>query len=403
MLLRGLSMGSRFILIIGLTKLLAPSELGEYGLLFATLMLSVSILGGEFHSYSMREVNARPSSERAFVVKNQMLAQSILLIALFPLVLLVFLFDFISSQYIFWFAGLLILELINQEVQYFLVSIHKQIVSSLILFFRFGPWVYIVLPLMYLNPEMNNIHTVLCAWTIGSGLAVIVGGIAVWRSVPVWGRILVDRDWITRGLKTGAYFLLAALSFRGLFTLDRYALEILGSPEELGVYVFYVGVVVGIINLLEPAVFSFMYPRMIQAYHQKQKKTYLKLFRELSISTVIMSFSLSALLWFSMPFLIHWIDKPIYAEHYDSLAVLIGVGVVYALGMIPHYWLYAVRKDRWIIGAQVSSIFFYLIFVWFYQGGAPVMTVALGMLVAFSLMALIKTTAYMMFRRNAFP
>lgn len=400
--LRGASMGSRFILIIALAKLLEPSELGEYGLLLVSITFCVLMLGAEFHSYTMREINTEPPERWSFIVQHHALTQGVLFVTLFPVALLIFLFDVLSLEYIYWFSVLLFLELLNQEIHWLLIGMQKQILSSLVMFIRVGLWVYIVLPIMYLNPEFNNIQSVLIAWSIGGVSAILLGGVFVWKSVPAWKLYKVDKAWIKKGLKVGVYFLLAALSLKGLFTFDRFAIELLGTPDELGVYVFYIGLVMGAINFLEPAVFSFLYPKMIQSYHQRNKEHYVKLFNELAISTCMLSLTLVGMTVFLMPYVIQWIDKPIYTEYYDALYVLVAMGVTYAIGMIPHYGLYSMRSDHWIIGAQLSSIIVYLSIIAFYKADTSIMTVAIALLGAFTWMAIVKLVGYKITKQNSF-
>ena len=60
MVLRSLSLGSRFILLFVLARLLKPSDVGIYGLMTATIAFSVLVLGGDYYTYSQRELMAGP-------------------------------------------------------------------------------------------------------------------------------------------------------------------------------------------------------------------------------------------------------------------------------------------------------------------------------------------------------
>ena len=104
------------------------------------------------------------------------------------------------------------------------------------------------------------------AWLIGSALAIIVGGLAIKQLLPVWNKVPTDYNWLKKGFKVGGLFLLSTICFKALFTFDRYAVEALSSIDTLGVYVFYIVIVMGLYNFLEPAIFSFLYPRMLQSY-----------------------------------------------------------------------------------------------------------------------------------------
>ena len=185
-------------------------------------------------------------------------------------------------------------------------------------------------------------------------------------------------------------FLIATICFKGLLTFDRYAIEALSSIEILGVYVFYIGVVMGAYNLLEPAIFSFLYPRMLQNYQMNRMIEYLKVFRELTLSTIVGCILLVPVIWFVVPIIIDWIDKPIYTNNSDGLALLILAGLAHTLGMIPHYALYAMKGDRWIVIAHISSIMIFFISLELITLENSIQTVALALLLAFSWIASVK-------------
>jgi O-antigen/teichoic acid export membrane protein len=400
--LRGLSMVSRFVLMIEIAKLLQPAEVGLFGLITAIIAFSVLIIGMEFHSHTMREINKTDSKKWSYIIQHHIIAQSILFCIFYPLALFIFKFSVLPIEYLFWFSEILFLEILNQEIHWFLIGMQKQIVSSIVMFIRTGLWVFIVIPFMNLNVDLNNITSLLFAWSVGSGLAVLVGGIFIWKIVPVWKAYRIDWHWIKNGGKVGLYFLLAALTTKGLFTIDRYSVEQLGSSSDVGVYVFYFSIVMGAFNFLEPAVFSFIYPKMIASYHKKNIKEYLSLFKELSISTFAVGLIIVSSIWFSMPYILEWVGKPVYGENYAVLGVLILLGFVYVLGMIPHYGLYAMGKDKWIIIAQVTSVIIYFSVIVLYKTSNAIMTVSLGLLFAFVWMATVKYLGYKISMKDSY-
>lgn len=390
------------MLVIMLAKFLPPAELGEYGLITVSITFCVLFLGGEFHTYTMREVNTTSPERWSFIIQHQAIAQSILLIILFPLILLLFLFDILSTTYIYWFSILLFLELLNQELHWLLIAMQKQILSSVVMFVRLGLWVFVVLPVMHFNADLNNIQSVLFAWSIGSALAALLGGVLVKKTIPIWKVYGVNKAWIIKGLKIGGSFLLASLALKGLFTFDRFSLELIGTKDELGVYVFYISVIMGMMNFLEPSVFSFIYPKMIQAFHKKQKKKYGKLFNELAITTGLISICLASTVWLLIPHLVHWVNKPIYAEYYYSFNVLLLMGVVYVMGMIPHYGLYAMKRDGWIIFAQLTALIVNIVVILFYTNESPIMIVSVGLLATIFWVGIVKLIGYKLTKRKSF-
>jgi len=400
--LRGVTMASRFVLILALAKLLDTSSLGEFGLFLASVAFFVMILGGDFHSYSLRELNSRASEEWSFILQHHMLAQLGLLVLIYPIIWGLLYFGYLHTSHVFWFLMIMLLELLCQEIHWLLIAMQKQISSSIVMFIRSGIWVYIVLPIMYFYPSLNNIESVLLAWSLGSFMAAIIGVLVIRESVPIWLFCAIDWKWIIKGFKVGGWFLLASLSIKGLFTFDRFFIGQLGSLNELGVYVFYLTLVMGAVNFLEPAVFSFLYPKMIGFYHNRDKASYLRVYRELAISTCIFTFILALLLFMIAPYIIQWVDKPIYMEYYDVFSVIIVIGGLYALGMIPHYGLYAMRKDKWIVGAQISSIILFVVMVPLLKLENSLMAVSISLMVSLFWMAMIKSIGYVLSIKSSF-
>jgi len=82
--LRVLAMGSKFVLLIGLAKLLEPAEIGLFGLFAATVSFSMLVIGGDYYTYSQRELMSLPRERWSFVLQHQLLATGLLYIFLLP-------------------------------------------------------------------------------------------------------------------------------------------------------------------------------------------------------------------------------------------------------------------------------------------------------------------------------
>lgn len=384
------------MLILALAKLLEPAELGLYGLLAASISFAMLFIGADYYTYSQRELLGTAKEKWSFVIQHQVMGQTILYLVLLPFTLLVFVFDFLPLSYFWWFFALLVLEHVAQEINRLLVVMHRQLTASWVLLLRTGIWIWIALPLMWRFDSFNSIETVLAAWIVGVISAIILGAFRVYKEVPVWRRWPTDRAWVTKGFKVGGAFLIATLCFKGLLTFDRYAVEGLAGTEQLGVYVFYIGLVMGLMAFLDPAVFSFLYPRLVQARQQGDETRYKVIMRELLISTFVIGGVLALVSFIAIPFIIDWLDKPVYQEYLGVFHILILAGFIYAIGHIPHYGLYASKNDRWIIGAHILSFGVFAISLWLLSNITGLYAVAYSLLIAFSALAIIKQLGYSM-------
>lgn len=391
--LRVAAMGSRFVLLLVLAKLLSPAQVGLFGLLLATISFSVLVIGGDFYTYSQRELMRKPRHRWSFVLQHQILAIGLLYLLLLPLQLLIFWFDLLPVHLMVWFFGLLVLEHVAQEVNRLLVAMHRPLVASWVLFVRMGAWVWVVLPFLWFAPE-PSLEMVLLAWLVGSGFAALMGVIVVHREARPWHKWSWESGWLKQGFKVGLLFLVATMCVKALLTVDRYIVEALNGADFLGVYVVYASMAMAVMSFLDAAVFSFMYPRLVGAFRQANRRAYLKYRRELAVSTVAISAALALLIALVSPLVLEWTGRAIYLEHLDVLWLLLGTSVVYSIGMVPHYGLYARGADWNILFAHVSSLVVFSFMTAAFAGDFPIQAVGFGLLSAFVWMGLVKQFQY---------
>lgn len=381
--IRGLTLVSKFLLIFFLARFLEPAELGVYGLLVATVGYSLYLLGFDFYTYSTRELLKRKRQEWGGLLKAQGALILILYAIFLPPLSLIFINDLLPMSVFGWFFVLLILEHVNQELGRLLVAVSEQLCASLVLFLRSGLWAVLVAGLMFYRPDMRNLDVVFAAWTLG-GLAALVLGVLRVRSMGLSGwRQQIDWVWIIKGLKVALALLVATLAIRGVFTLDRYWFQELAGLEVLGAYVLFMGISMALMSFLDAGIFAFIYPGLISAYQQKNEVGFRRGMLKLMLQTVCLSgaFTLIALLVIGP--LLAWLDKPLYSEQQGLFIWILLATVLYAIGMIPHYGLYAQGRDRPIIYSHVVSLIVFVLATWSFAQHWPHLAVPLGLCVSF--------------------
>lgn len=399
--LRGASMASKFILIFVLAKLFSVEDVGVYGLFIATLSFGVLLIGADFYTYSQRELLARPREEWGNVVQQQVKAQLILYLVLVPPLIIIFVFGLLDWRWFYWFIALLFVEHIAQEVNRLLIAMHMQVLASIVLFIRMGIWVLILIPLIWYFPDLRSLEVVLVFWLTAGLVATLVGVFIIKNKIKNWTPQTLNVDWIKKGIFVGFLFFVGTLSFKFVLTADKYFIESMSSLEVLGAYVFFLSLAMGIPAFLEPAVFSFLYPKMLESYQHHNKQSFIKYYRELFWSTLLVGLVLGVLLWYLTPFLLDWLDKDIYKSFFNDFYVLILVGFVYSLSHVPHYALYAMKSDRWIVFSHVSSVFVFVLFIVLYHSESVIAQIGFGLLSAFSWMLLVKTLGYFSSKRKS--
>ena len=247
---------------------------------------------------------------------------------------------------------------------------------------------------MLFREDTRDLNMVLGAWTLGSLFALVLG---VYRlkqlNISGW-RKKIDWQWIGKGLKIAIPLLIATLALRGLFTVDRYWFADLASLQTLGAYVLFMGISSALVSFLDAGVFAFIYPGLISAYHNKDSAAFKLKLRGLLLQTLIFAgvFAIVALLIIDP--LLTWLDKPLYLEHKDLFPWTLLITLLYSIGMIPHYALYAQGLDRPIIQSHIASFLIFFPVTWLLSRYWPLQAVPAGLCIAFLFILLWKCLAF---------
>ena len=386
MALRALATGSKFFLLFGLAKMFQPGEVGEYGLFAATIAFSVLVIGGDFYTYSQRELLGMPKNKWTFVLQHQLIASGLLYLVLLPIQVLWFTFDMLPISLIYWFFPLLVAEHIAQEVNRLLVAMHRPLMASWVLFLRIGLWVWVMLPLMWFYPHLQSLDVVFIGWLLGVLIAIVSGLFVIYRDLSPLKWWPTDMAWIFKGFRTAALFLTATMSFKALLTADRYIVAYLADNEFLGVYVLYIGIAMAVTSFMDSAVFSFLYPRLVRAYRQNSLEDYRKIMKELLWSVAGFGILLVVGGIVLAPIVLRWLDKPLYLEYTYILWLLLLMALIYNISMIPHYGLYAGGDDRGIVSAHISSLAVFAVGTAITAPFYPLFAVPMALICAFSWM-----------------
>ena len=397
-LLRALTIASRFALLFGLARLLAPADVGLYGLIAGTVSFGMLVVGGEFYTYSQRELLSLPRERWSFVLQHQAVATLLLYAVLLPAQLILFWLDLLPGDWFLWYMVLLVLEHLAQELNRLLVTAGRPVTASAVLFVRTGLWIWVLLPLMWAAPASRGLSPVFTAWALGAAAAITVALAVVIRDIPGWRAWPVDWAWIRVGFRVGLLFLAATICNKAISTADRYLVQEFAGGDMLGAYVLYAGIAASITSLLDSAVFSFLYPRVVSTYQQGQAAEHRRTLRELALSAVSVSGVLAVLAAVLAPFALRWIGREVYLAQLPALWLLLVASVIQAVGMVPHYALYARRADRMITVAHASALVVFLGVAAGLAAVVPFLAVAWGLVAAMTWMAMFKLVSYRQLR-----
>ncbi|GKW31507.1 hypothetical protein PEC730217_02870 [Pectobacterium carotovorum subsp. carotovorum] len=347
---------SRFLLMFAIAKYLPDTDMGLYGLITTTIVFSLYIVGLDFYIYSTRELIQTEKNKWGQLLKSQGGLVFLLYVIYIPIALLVF-YNELLPWYIFpYLIVTLVLEHFCQECQRIIIADQKPLEANIGLFIRNGLWPLFLIPLIYFNAIPHSLTSVLVAWIIGDVLAasffiyiVYSIGISGWQHKINW-------KWIINGVKICSLFLIGTLALRFSSVAERYWLQDLTTIEIVGVYSFFIGISGVVSNFLDAGVIAFKYPRLIKAYANNNKEEYLKVKKDLAFQIVIWTAILVVISLLMVDFVLEFIGKSIYFEYKSIYYFTLASTVVSCISLLPHYELYAQKRDKIIIASHMISL-----------------------------------------------
>jgi len=361
-MLRCLTLGSKFFLFFFLAKYLEPSELGFYGLIAASISYSLLIVGFDFYAFSNRDLIKTEKQYWAAKLRDQAIVYIIIYFALFPFLVLLFLFNVLSWNYFFFFTLLLILEHIAQELNRLYIVMSEQLFASVILFVRSGVWCFIVVPFMAFLPAYRTIETVLFAWLLGVLSACLLAAKKLKDLDKTSLANRINWKWIKSGIIVAVPMLCSTLAVRGLFTFDRYLVNWQSGSEILGAYVLFMSISNSLLSFLDAGVIVFMYPKLVELAHNNKTALFNKNMLSLFFQSLAILFIMSSIAAICLEPLLLWIDKSVYLDQSKIFILLIIAISLFSLSLVPQIGLYAYSKDMPIILSHIVGLVSFFIF-----------------------------------------
>lgn len=369
---------AKFFLIVYIGKFLSVNELGEYGLFVTTITLAVFFLGFDFYTYNTREILSRPVDNALPLIRDQLVFHLLVYIVILPILLGVFFFDIISFKYIGYFYLVLIFEHLGQEFFRLFITLQKPLFANLLLFFRAGFWIYIVVLLWHFGVKgIVNLNSVWTGWIIGAILSVLIGMVYLYLYFD-FNTIFVDIDWkwIKRGLFISFPFFTGTLAYKVIEFSNRYIIDYYMTKSDVGVFTFFGSLANVIQTIVYTVVIMVYYPKLVILHNKDDVFNFKKTTNIFLLKVVLWSlFSIIGIVIFIHPML-GYLNKTEFNTYLPVLWLLLGSVFLLNLSFIPHYLLYVQKKDIVIrnitlFSAGVNIMFnFILIRYWGLIGAA---------------------------------
>lgn len=393
--LRSVTLATRFLFIFFLAKYIDVESVGYYGIFTATIGYSLYFVGLDFYVYLTREIVKAPITLRGEMLKGQIALSVLTYLILIPATLGLLNYTTWPEDLVWWFLPILVLEHLNQEISRLLVALSEQIVASILLFARQGSWGIAAVALMHWNPDSRSLDVIMGLWTC-AGIATAALGCWKVSNLRFGGwRNSVNWTWVKKGILVSATFLLATLALRGIQTIDRYWLEALSGIEFVGIYVLFLGIAGSMMVFLDAGIFSFGYPAIISHNHNRHYSAARKKVQEMLFHTIVACFAFGVVSWLALPYLLEWIDNPVYSDGMFLYPWVWAAMSLNAISLVPHYGLYGAGHDRPIIHSHLAALPVFALSAYTLGHFQPTLAVPISLLAAFTFILVWKTGAYL--------
>jgi O-antigen/teichoic acid export membrane protein len=354
LILRGLTLASRFLLSLFLARMLSPAEMGEYGLLTAALAFALLAIGLEFYSYTLREMVPATPAGRTRIIASQITLGTIALLIVGVLLLVSVLWGLFPPRLVTWFLLILITEHISLEATRVLIITWRPVRAYIGVFMRGGIWVYAMAVLMFTTPSTRTLETVLIWWAAGGVLSIAFSALSLldlpWRELkgyrPDWSMIL-------GGLRIARPFLLTAGGALVISYVDRFFIDSFIGREALGIYTFYSTISIGMLSLAASVSHQFL-PKVIAGYAAGMD-AYRSTLRSFLWSLLALGSGTTIIAGLLMEPMLKLLDLTAYASYvWVFYAMLPGI-FLRILADVPSYALYAARADNDLLLCNLGS------------------------------------------------
>jgi O-antigen/teichoic acid export membrane protein len=356
LIIRGITLGGKFIFIIFLAKHLTTDQLGEWGIFTTSIALSLYLVGLDFYTFSTRNLLEFPMERRGAMLRDQLIFYLLGYLILFPLLYLLFYFDVMTAKYVLFFYIILVLEHFAQETYRIFVVFSKPVVANVILFLRTGSWAYLLVFLWMGGVEdVKNLKFAFLFW-MGGGIAAMLTslyfltrlGLTIPRKTPVnWA-------WIRQGIQISMIFFVATIAFKIIELADRYFIDHYHGTEAVGIYTFYANMA----NLIEiighTAVVIIFSPKLIEYFHTSNKHyrfTHAGFAKNMVMFTLLGGLFLALTIYPILSFL----NKDEFFAELDVFAVMCLSEMLFNFSLIFHYVLYVRKRDKSIVWATIIA------------------------------------------------
>ncbi|MCG6184560.1 oligosaccharide flippase family protein [Anoxybacillus sp. LAT_38] len=356
-ILRGLTLFAKFIVVFLLAKFLSEKELGDYSLIVSFITISIYIIGFEYYTnltrlyirFSKKELKSKLLLNQLYFHISMYILNSISLWIMVNI-------NIIDKKYFFLLLILLFFEFVSQEIARILITISKSVMSNLIVFIRSGLWVYLMIPVYLISPNILSVRSIIIFWIIHSFLSVFIGLIFIRRQFILSTLRKPSYRIIMYGIKKSIPFFFSTISYVISINIDKFILKFFYGSNIVGIYSFYFSIINAIYSFIFAGSISVFLPHIIKYYNEKSYFQFESTLRKMNFNSIFILVITSLFSLLLLDWIIYLVKKEIFNDYKFILLILL-TGLIFNItSQVYHYRLYVGNYDKYLMRASFFSL-----------------------------------------------
>lgn len=360
LVIRFLTLFTRFLFIIFFSKNYTLDVVGIYGLIYALTVLASQFIPFEFHNYVTLEVLDGNDNEKKKHITNSLGFTFFSLIIYLPLIFILFPLTNINSEYTLLTIMLIFFETVSREFERLFVGLSKPFEKYLSVFLKTFPWMFLIL-IFLLNDFQPDFRDILILWALSTALACFYGFFKIKNNINsiIKFRNYFSFEWIKKGLLFSLPFLIATLSNSLNQYVGRFFLSSQLSNELTGIFsiFFQLSAILLIISELSFSIYLPSFTKNIQSKLKSKNQKYEKL-------NLLLFIFLGFILYLFIPLIFNFINPELNNYLYFFAIMIIGM-IFLAYSNILRMQLYVARFNYELMLSNLLCVLTSLIMNYF--------------------------------------
>jgi len=234
---------AKLILMLYLAKFSDPETLGQFGVIVAIIAIASQVVGLDVHYFNSRIISSEEKNLVSKTIMSQLFLHLLTYIVLIPILVILFLFDFIELKSLMYLFFLIIFEHLSIEASRFLQFILRPNLGAVVLFIRNTLFVIIFIVASFLNQAYLSIDFLMESWLFSIVIAFAFGIYFIKDYIFIDdAKIFMHKSYYYELIKKSFPFLVASIFFLLTQYLDRLILNVFEGDYLVGILFFFASI-----------------------------------------------------------------------------------------------------------------------------------------------------------------